>query len=73
MHPKSLNILIHRRLSKFFSLDDFELAGGWKGFFSDIGSLSKLFLSKLDINITKDKKRHALTTSMLMLTNKKVF
>ena len=59
MYYKSLNILIQRRLSKFLSIDDFDLAGGWKGFFDGVSSLSELFLSKLDVSITKGKERHA--------------
>ena len=59
MHHKSLNILMQRRLSKFLLINDFNLAGGWKGFFGGIGSLSELFLSKLDVSITKDKEKHA--------------
>ena len=59
MHRESLNILIQRRLSKFFSIDDFNSTGGWKGFFNGVGSPSELFLSKLDVSITKDKERHA--------------
>ena len=58
MHYKSLNILIKRRLSKFFSINDFDLAGGWKSFFDGSSSLSKLFLSKLYVNITKSKEGH---------------
>ena len=59
MYHKSLNILIQRRLSKFFSIDNFNLAGGWKGFFGSVSSLGELFLSKLDVSITKGKERHA--------------
>ena len=29
MHYKNLNILIQRRLCKFFSVNKFDLAGGW--------------------------------------------
>ena len=59
MHHKSLNILIQCRLSKFFLIYDFDLAGDWKGFFDDKGFLSELFLSKLDVSITKSKEGHA--------------
>ena len=59
MHHKSLNIFIQRRLSKFLLIDDFNLADNWKGFFDGIGSLSKLFLSKLDVNMIKSKEKHA--------------
>ena len=59
MHHESRNIPIQRRLSKFFSIDDFDLAGGWKGFFGSVGFLAKLFFSKLDVNITKSKEKHA--------------
>ena len=59
MHHKSLNILIQRRLSKFFLIDDFDSAGSWKGFFDGVGSLDKLFLSKLNVNIAKGKEGHA--------------
>ena len=59
MHYKSLNILIQRRLSKFLSIDDFDSAGSWKGFFDGVGSLGELFFSKLDVNIAKRKERHA--------------
>ena len=59
MHYKSLNIFIQCRFSKFFLINDFELAGGWKGFFGGVGFPGKLFLSKLDVNITKSKERHA--------------
>ena len=58
MHHQSLNILIQHRLSKFLLIDDFDLAGGWKGFFRSVGSLGELFLSKLDVSITKGKERH---------------
>ena len=60
MHHKSLDILIQHRLSKFFLVDDFDLAGGWKGFFGGIGSVGELFLSKLDVIITKAKEGHVL-------------
>ena len=59
MHHKSLNILIKRRLSKFLSIDDFDLADSWKGFFDGLGFPSELFLSKLNIIIAKGKERHA--------------
>ena len=59
MYHKSLNILIQHRLSKFLSIDDFDLPGSWKGFFGGIDSSGKLFLSKLDVSITKGKERHA--------------
>ena len=59
MHYKSLNILIQRRLSKFLSINDFNSAGSWKGFFGSVGSLDELFLSKLDVSITKGKEKHA--------------
>ena len=59
MHHKSLNILIQCRLSKFFLINDFNLAGGWKSFFNGISSLDKLFFSKLDVSITKNKEDHA--------------
>ena len=59
MHHKSLNILIQRRFSKFFSIDDFDLVGSWKGFFDNVGSSSELFLRKLDVSIAKGKERHA--------------
>ena len=59
MYHKSLNILIQRRLSEFFSINDFDSAGGWKGFFGGISFLVKLFLSELDVSITKGKERHA--------------
>ena len=60
MHHKSLNILIQCRFSKFFSINDFDSAGGWKGFFGDVCSSNKLFLSKSDVSITKGKEKHAL-------------
>ena len=59
MHHESLNILIQRRLNEFFSIDDFDSAGGCKHFFDGIGSPSELFLSKLYVNIIKSKERHA--------------
>ena len=58
MHHKNLNILIQCRFSKFLLIDDFNLAGGLKGFFGGIGSLSELFLSKLDVSTTKNKEAH---------------
>ena len=58
MNHKNLNILIQRRFSKFFSINYFDLAGSWKGFFGGIGSSGELFLNKLDVSITKDKERH---------------
>ena len=39
MHHKSLNIFIQRRRSKFFSINDFNSAGGWKDFFDGVSSL----------------------------------
>ena len=59
MHHKSLNILIQRRFSEFFLINNFDLAGGWKGFFGGIGSLGEIFLSKLDVSITKGKEEYA--------------
>ena len=59
MHHKSLNIFIQHRLSKFFLINDFNLASDWKGFFGSIGSPGELFLSKLYVSITKGKKGHA--------------
>ena len=59
MHHESLNILIQRRLSEFLSIDDFDLAGSWKGFFGGVGSPGELFLSKLDVSIAKGKEGHA--------------
>ena len=59
MHHKNLNILIQYRLNKFFSINDFDLASGWKGLFGNVGSLSGLFYSKLDVSIIKSKERHA--------------
>ena len=40
-------------------MDDFDLAGDWKGFFGDVNSLGELFSSKLDVSISKDKEEHA--------------
>ena len=59
MDHKSLNILIQRRLSKFFLINDFDLVGDWKGFFGNVCSPSKFFLSKLDVSITKGKEEYA--------------
>ena len=59
MHHKGLNILIQRCLSKFFLIDDFDLAIGWKGFFGVVVSPDKLFFNKLDISIIKGKEVHA--------------
>ena len=59
MHHKSLNILIQYRLSKFFSINDFDSAGGWKGFFVGVGCPGELFLSKLDVSIIKGKEKYA--------------
>ena len=59
MHHESLNILIQRRLSKLLSIDDFDSAGSWKGFFGGIGSSGELFLSELDVSIAKRKEGHA--------------
>ena len=59
MHYKSLSIFIQRHLSKFLSINDFDLAGGWKGFFNGVSSPGELFLSELDVSITKGKERHA--------------
>ena len=59
MHHKSLKILIQYRFSKFFSIDDFDLVGGWKEFFGGVGSPDELFLSKLNISITKGKEKYA--------------
>ena len=73
MRHKSLNILIQRRLSKFLLIDDFDLAGSWKGFFGGVSSPGELFLSKLDISIAKGKKDMHKTFFMLMSASKKVF
>ena len=59
MHHKSLNILIQRRLSKIFLIDDFDLTSGWKGFFRAINSLGELFFGKLYVSITNNKEKHA--------------
>ena len=59
MYHKSLNILIQYCLSEFLSINDFDLTGGWKGFFGVVGSSGELFLSKLDVSITKSKEGHA--------------
>ena len=59
MYHKSLNILISCRISKFLSISDFDLTGSWKSFFGNVGSLSKFFLSELDVSITKSKEGHA--------------
>ena len=59
MHHKRLNILIQYPLSKLLSIDDFDLAGAWKGFFGGVSSLGELLLSKLDVSIIKGKERHA--------------
>ena len=59
MQHKSLNILIQRRLSEFFSINDFDSLSNWKDFFGSVDPLDELFLSKLEVNITKDKEGHA--------------
>ena len=59
IYHKSLNILIQRRFSKFFLINDFDIAGDWKGFFGDVDSLSEVFPNKLDLSITKSKEKHA--------------
>ena len=59
MDHKSLNILIQRRLSKLFSIDNFDLMGGWKGFFGSVSTPDELFFSKLDVSIIKSKEGHA--------------
>ena len=59
MHHKSLNIFIQCHFSKFLSINDFDSAGSWKGFFGGVGSPGKLFLSELDVSIAKGKERHA--------------
>ena len=58
MHYKSLIILIKRRLCKFFLVNKFDLGGDWWGFFNGVSSPSQLFLSKLDVNIIKNLKKH---------------
>ena len=50
---------MQRRLSKFFSIVDFDLAGGLKSFFGGVGSPDEPFLNELDVNITKGKEKHA--------------
>ena len=59
IHHKSLDILIQRRLSKFLLINDFDSVDDWKGFFDGIDFLGKLFLSKLNVSITKSKQGHA--------------
>ena len=58
MYHKRLNIFIQCCLSEFLSINDFDSADGWKGFFSSVGFLGELFLSKLDVGITKRKEEH---------------
>ena len=59
MYHKSLNILIQRYFSKFLLIDDFNSASVWKNFIGGVSSSGELFLSKLDVNITKGKKEYA--------------
>ena len=58
MHHKDFNILIQRRSSKFFLINDFYLLGGGQSLGNGIGPLSKFFLGKLDVCIAENKKRH---------------
>ena len=59
MHHESLIILIQRRLSKFFSINDFDSVGSWKGFFGGVGFSGELVLSELDVSIAKGREGHA--------------
>ena len=73
MHHESFNIFIQHRLSKFLLINDFDLAGGWKGFFGSVGSPGELFLSKLDVSITTVRKSMPRNILMLMSASKKVY
>ena len=59
MYYKNLDIFIQCHFSKFFFVDEFNLADSWKNFFGGIGSPSNLFLGKFDVNINKGKEKHA--------------
>ena len=52
MHHESLNILIQRRFNIFLSIDDFNSAGSWKGFFGGVGSSGELFGASLLAPVT---------------------
>ena len=72
MHHENLNILIQCRLSEFFSINNFNLAGSWKGFFGGVNSLSELLPANWMSALLRGSKSMPRTTSMLMLASKKV-
>ena len=54
MYHQSLDVLIQRHFCKFLLVNKYDLAGSWLGFLGDINFSGELFLSKLDISITKN-------------------
>ena len=58
MHPKSFDIFIKYRVSKFFFTDTFYFLGTAQSFGNDVGPLSEFLLVKINVSITKGKKKH---------------
>ena len=56
---KSLNIFIPHRFGKLFFINKLYFLGDGQSFSCGISFLGKIFLGKLGISVTKDKKEHA--------------
>ena len=58
MHHKGFNVLIQRRSSKFFFINDFYPLGGGQGLSGGVGPLGKFFLGKLNVCIAEGEEKH---------------
>ena len=58
LYHQSLNIFIQCHFSKLFFINEFYFSSDEQSLGNGLGPLNELFLGKLDINITKDKKNH---------------
>ena len=58
MHHEGFNVLIQRRSSKFFLINDFYLLGVGQSLSSSVRPSNKFFLGKLDVCIAEGEEKH---------------
>ena len=59
MYYKSFDILIQRRFSKLFFINEFYPLGGGQSFFGGIRLLGEFFFCKLYVCITKGEEKYS--------------
>ena len=59
MYHESLDILIQRRFSKLFFINEFDPTGSWQSFLVGVRPPGDFFFCKLYVCITKSEEKHS--------------